>query len=117
MQGLGHRLVVAASDLLHGVGVELLGDSIDCIDRLSQLVVLLLGNVQDPIGVPAPLCLHEVPYLLNWIEFTALWRKVLKDEHAVVELLFDSLAVMCREVDHHHDPLLLLIDLLECLNE
>jgi hypothetical protein len=45
LEGLRHRLVVAAGDLLHEVLVEVLGDFIDGIDSGYELIFLLPRNI------------------------------------------------------------------------
>jgi hypothetical protein len=50
--------------------------------------------------------LLEVSDSLNGVELTGLRRKELMHESAVVGFLLDYLAVMDREVVHHHDSLM-----------
>jgi len=106
LEGLGHRLVVAAGDLLHEVRIEVLSDLVDGIDSGSKLILLLSADIEDPVGVLAPLALNEVPYLLNRVQLAALQSKELVDEPFVVELLLDDLAVVDAEVVHHNNPLM-----------
>jgi len=67
LEGLGHRLVVAAGDLTHQVLIEVVGDFVDGIDCRYELVLLLTGDVEDPKGVLSPLALNQVPYSFNGV--------------------------------------------------
>jgi hypothetical protein len=63
------------------------------------------------------LTLYEVPDLLDRVELTTLRRKKLTHEPFVIELVLHDLAVVDREVVHHHNALLQGVDPLEGLNE
>jgi hypothetical protein len=63
------------------------------------------------------LSLDQVPDFLYRVELTTLRWKELVHEPPVVEFLFHYLAVVDREVVHHHDPLLQRVDPFELLNE
>ena len=67
MEDLGHRLVVATGDLQHEVCIEVLRDLVDGIDSGSELILLLSADVEDPVGVLAPLGLNEVSYPLDGV--------------------------------------------------
>ena len=45
LEGLSHRLVVAAGDLAHEVFVHVLGNFFNGIDSRYQLILLLAGDV------------------------------------------------------------------------
>ncbi len=117
MEGLGHRLIVAPGNLAHEVFVQVVSDLIDGVHCGHELVLLLPGNVEDPEAVPAPFALHNVPYPFDRVQLTTLRRKKLTHEPFVIELVLHDLAVVDREVVHHHDTLLKGVDPLERFNE
>ena len=94
MEGLGHRLVVAAGDLLHEVLVEVLCDFFDGFHSSKQLILFLPCDVEYPVAVPAPFTLDNVPYPLNGVQLTTLGRKKLVHEPSVVKFFRDDLAVV-----------------------
>lgn len=55
LEGLGHRLVVAAGDLKHQVFVEVGSYFIDSVHCGHELILLLTRDVEDSIGVLSPL--------------------------------------------------------------
>ena len=111
LEGLGHRLVVAAGDLQHEVLVEVGSYLINGVDSRYQLVLLLSADIEDSVGVLAPLGLNQVPYFFNRIQLTALRREELAQKPSAIELLLDDLAVVDAEVVHHHDTLMQGVDL------
>ena len=117
LEGLGHRLIIAPRNLQHEVFVEIICDLIDGIDSGSKLILLLSADVEDSVGVLAPLGFYKVPYPFDRVEFTTLRRKKLTHEPFVIKLLFDYLTVVDTEVVHDHDTLVKGVDLLECLYE
>ncbi len=110
MEGLGHRLVITAGDLQHQVFVQVVGDLVDGVNSGNQLVLLLSGDVEDPEGVLAPLALDQVPDPLDRVELTTLRREELAGEPFVIELVLYYLAVVDREVVHHHNTFMKGVD-------
>ena len=117
MQGLGHCLVVAPRNLQHEVLIEILSDLIYGIDSCLELILFLPCDVKYPVAVPTPFTLDNVPYSFDRVQLTTLRRKKLTHEPFVIELVLHDLAVVDREVVHHHDTLLKGVDPLERFNE
>ena len=76
------------------------------------MILLLSADVEDSVGVLAPLGLDQVPDPLNGVELAALRRKELALKPPIVKLLFDYLTVVDTEFVHDHDTLVKGIDLL-----
>ena len=81
------------------------------------MVLFLLGDIENAVGVLAPFRLYDVPDLLDRVELAALRRQELVVEERVVELLLHNEAVMDAEVVHDHDPLQEGVDQLQLLDE
>ena len=114
---ISHRLIIASRNLQNEVFFEIICDLIDGIDSGSKLILLLSADIEDSVGVLAPLGLYEVPYTFYRIELATLRRKKLTHEPSIIELVLHDLAVVDREVVHHHDTLMQGVDLLERLDE
>ena len=117
MQGLDHRFVVKTSDPSHQILVEAFSDAVYCIYRGLKLLLLLLGDVQDPVGVPPPFSLDDVPDSFDRVQLAALWWEELVVEPRVVELLLHNPAVVDGEIIHDDDSFLKGMDLLQLLDE
>ena len=58
LEGLSHRLVVAAGDLKHEVFVQVARDLIDGIHCGHELIFLLSSDVKDSEAIPSPFPFH-----------------------------------------------------------
>jgi len=114
---LGHLLVVAPGDQAHEVLIESICDLVDGVHCSDQLILLLESDVEDPVGVLAPLALYQIPYPLDGVELAALRRKELVHEPFAIKLVFDNLAVVDAEDVHDHYPLQQGVDPLQLLDE
>ena len=100
LEGLSHRLVVAAGDLQHEVLVHVGSDFIDSIHCCDELILLLTGDVEDSIGVLSPLALDQVPYPLDGVVLGAVGDIVDCLDPLGFHVGSDQLAAVKRGVIH-----------------